>query len=172
MARDGSSSAVSRVDPFRQSLSSLISSDGSGRSTAYTKIKENWSTYRHRVHALTASGPLPEQLALAYLLSRLASKEDLPALRKTLESPNKNARIMAMHGLGRLRDRECMPSLQALLAKAQFKESQQIFSTLLTIHPQMAEKIIMTEHSAPEWARRRAVALALERLESRASGEG
>lgn len=164
-----SSAGPREVDRFEELMTLLLSRDNTSRRLAVANFRDNWSTYRHKVSSMAAKGPRPKQLAAAYLLVRFATKEDLPALRQTLGSKYQNTRMATMDGLGRLGDKECIPRLKALLPTARFKESNKIFATLLTIAPAMAEEIIVAEQAAPEWARRRSVALALGKLETHAS---
>jgi len=149
---------------FEANLRQLLSRNAQLRKLAFEVFQRNWAAARHHVSALAGRRNKAERVAGAYLMMRLATHQDLPALRRFLVDHHAPVRLAAIAGVQRLRDTASIPMLTRLLASASYVESQHVLEALAVIDPEASEPIIVENSKAEAWSRRRAATQALGHL--------
>ncbi|MFQ5507249.1 MAG: HEAT repeat domain-containing protein, partial [Planctomycetota bacterium] len=163
--------ATGVVHPFELDLGLLLSSNAAQRKRGFEAFRRKWPAHRRKVAELHESSSMPKRLAAAWLLSRLGTSEDLPALRGFLADEAARVRVAAMPGIARLGDAKSIPILRASISEAKFEELLEILGTLSKLSAEISERIALELGQHEQWAMRRAAAITLGGLKSSSSGE-
>lgn len=145
-------------------LAGLLSPDPKRRAQAFQVFQDHWSSAASRVARLTRSESIPKRLAGAYLMAHLGGKAELPVLRQFLQDPAPKVRLLAMHGVVRLQDRESTALLLKLLPEAKYEALVVILHCLLRLDPATAERECHKLVKDERWTRRRGAAQLLGQL--------